>query len=103
MTDQLFLRILLPHAIFLEESGVVNVQVETPDGSYGFLPRRLDGTAALNPGLITYVKADGSEHHIAIDQGVLVKAGNGISIAVRNAVSSTDLGELHKNINEKFT
>ncbi len=102
MNNDLELKILLPHAIFLQKDGVVNVQVETSAGSYGFLPQRLDCVASIAPGLLTYVTADGKEYHVAVDRGLLVKAGKIISLTVRNAIGGTDLGELHKSINEKF-
>ncbi len=102
MVDELHLKILLPHAIFLETDGVVNVQVETRVGAYGFLPQRLDCVASIAPGLLTYITTDEKEHHIAVDRGLLVKSGKTISVAVRNAIGGTDLGELHKSINEKF-
>ncbi len=102
MADALHLKILLPHSIFLEKDGVVNVQVETTAGSYGFLPQRLDCVASIAPGLLTYVTADGKEYYIAVDRGLLVKSGKTVSLAVRNAIGGTDLGELHKSINERF-
>ncbi|HRP57285.1 F0F1 ATP synthase subunit epsilon [Agriterribacter sp.] len=102
MADELQLKILLPHAIFLEKGGVVNVQVETTAGAYGFLPQRLDCMASVAPGLLTYITADGKEYHVAVDRGLLVKAGKTISLVVRNAIGGSDLGELHKSINEKF-
>ncbi len=101
MSTGLLLKIMLPHTIFLEEEGVESVQVETAAGSHGFLPQRLDCTAPLPPGLITYIKA-GEEHYVAVDKGILVKAGNMIAVAVRNAMAGSDLGALHKRIDEQF-
>ncbi|HRE50709.1 MAG TPA: F0F1 ATP synthase subunit epsilon [Flavitalea sp.] len=102
MTEELRLKILLPHSIFLEEEGITNVQVETTAGSYGFFPQRLDCVASIPPGVLTYITTAGKEYYVAVDRGLLVKAGKTISLAVRNAIGGTDLGELHKSINEKF-
>lgn len=102
MADELHLKILLPHAIFLETDGVVNLQVETTAGAYGFQPQRLDCVAAIAPGVLTYRTTDGKEYYVAVDRGLLVKAGKTVSLTVRNAIGGTDLGELHTSINERF-
>ncbi|GAB3265134.1 F0F1 ATP synthase subunit epsilon [Larkinella harenae] len=102
MENLMQLKILLPHRIFLEQEGIHRVQVETATGSYGFLPQRLDCVATLPPGLLTYAGQDGKDHYVAVDQGVFVKAGQTILVAVRNAIGGTDLGELHKKVNEEF-
>ena len=74
----------------------------TLQGSVGFLPHRLDCAAALEPGILTYeTEADG-EVYVAIDQGVLVKAGNDVLISVRNAIGGTDLDQLHTAVKQEF-
>ena len=47
----------------------------TLQGSVGFLPHRLDCAAALEPGILTYESEADGEVYVAVDQGVLVKAG----------------------------
>ena len=39
---------------------------------------------------------------MAIDQGVLVKAGNDVLISVRNAIGGTDLDQLHAAVSKSF-
>lgn len=95
------LMILLPHKLFLHETAVSRVVVNTEAGSYGFLPARLDCVTALQSGLVIY-ESSGEEHYVAIDQGILVKMGDRISIAVRNAISGTSLGELHLKVKDVF-
>ena len=74
----------------------------TLQGSVGFLPHRLDCAAALEPGILTYeTEADG-EVYVAVDQGVLVKAGNDVFISVRNAIGGTDLDQLHTAVKQEF-
>ena len=74
----------------------------TLQGSVGFLPHRLDCAAALEPGILTYeTEADG-EVYVAVDQGVLVKAGNDVLISVRNAIGGTDLDQLHEAVKQEF-
>src|SRR6202044_261544 len=85
------LKILLPFGIFLDTKGVKRIVARSLQGSFGLLPHRLDCAAALAPGILTYeTEADG-EVDVAVDQGVLVKAGMEVLVSVRNAIGGTDL------------
>lgn len=96
------LKILLPFQIFAEKTGVSRVVAETPDGSFGLLPHRLDCVAALTPGILIY-EADGEgEIYVAVDEGVLVKTGPDVLISVRRASGGTDLAQLHDAVEEEF-
>jgi F-type H+-transporting ATPase subunit epsilon len=95
-------KVLLPYKVFVDLKNVTKVVAETNEGSYGFLPNRLDGVAALIPGIFTYQTTDGSDQYIAIDEGILVKQGLKIMVSVRNAVGGTDLGKLHELIENEF-
>ena len=78
------------------------IVARTLQGSVGFLPHRLDCAAALEPGILTYeTEADG-EVYVAVDQGVLVKAGDDVLISVRNAIGGTDLDQLHAAVKQEF-
>lgn len=103
MKDNLMhLKVLLPYKVFADVKNVTNVVAETNEGSYGFLPNRLDGVAALMPGIFTYQTTDGNDQYIAIDEGILVKEGLNIMVSVRNAVGGTDLGKLYELIEKEF-
>jgi len=69
------LKILLPFDIFTEKTGVSRIVAETHHGSFGILPRRLDCVAALTAGILTYETPSEGEVFLAVDEGVLVKAG----------------------------
>lgn len=94
------LQILLPFRIFLSEENVRSVVAETSDGLYGLLPRRLDCVAALVPGILSY-ETD-SVHYFAIDEGILVKAGNEILVSVRRAIGGAELGELREAVENEL-
>ena len=96
------LRILLPFGVFAEKANVLRVVADTTDGSYGFLPHRLDCVAALVPGVLTYETKDGGTVYVGIDQGVLVKAGDQVTVSVRRAVGGTDLGQLKDAVARDF-
>ena len=96
------LKILLPYQVFAEKKDVKRIVAETPQGSFGILPQRLDCTAALAPGILTYETETEGEIFIAIDEGILVKAGNDVSISVRNAIGGASLGQLNEAVNREF-
>ena len=96
------LKVLLPFQIFAQKKGVKRIVAQTFQGSFGLLPRRLDCTAALAPGILTYETEAEGEVYLAVDQGVLVKAGMDVLVSVRNAIGGTDLDELHEAVKREF-
>jgi F-type H+-transporting ATPase subunit epsilon len=100
--SEMQLKILLPFMVFEEKQGVKRIVAETPQGSFGLLPNRLDCVAALAPGILTYETEAEGEVFIAIDEGVLVKAGREVLVSVRNAIGGADLGELKKAVELDF-
>ena len=75
---------------------------ETREGSFELLPHRLDCVAALVPGILTYGTKEKETVFVAIDEGVLVKAGADVLISVRRAIGGTDLGQLHEAVKREF-
>jgi F-type H+-transporting ATPase subunit epsilon len=96
------LKILLPFQVFADKSDVTRIVAETPQGSFGLLPHRLDCVAALAPGILTFsTEADG-EVFVAVDEGVLIKAGAAVLVSVRRALGGTDLGQLRESVEREF-
>ena len=96
------LKVSLPFQTFVEQTGVTRMVAETRDGSFGILPRRLDCVAALVPGILIYkTEADG-EVFLAVDEGVLVKAGPDVFVSVRRAMTGTDLRQLRDKVTQEF-
>jgi F-type H+-transporting ATPase subunit epsilon len=96
------LKVLLPFRIFAEKARVSRVVVETRDGSFGLLPHRLDCVAGLAPGILIYETEAEGEVYAAVDEGVLVKAGQNVLVSVRNAIGGTDLGQLREAVDREF-
>ena len=96
------LKILLPHQIFAEIKNVSSIVAETSEGSFGLLPQRLDCVAALVPSIFMYETDSKTAHYLAVDEGVLVKAGSQVMVSVRNAFGGTDLGKLHESVENEF-
>jgi len=96
------LKVLLPFQVFIDKTGVSRIVAETSDGSFGLLPHRLDCVAALTPGILTYETISDGEVFLAVDEGVLVKAGPDVLVSVRRAMGGTGLGRLREAVEREF-
>ncbi|MBK8567527.1 MAG: F0F1 ATP synthase subunit epsilon [Saprospiraceae bacterium] len=96
------LKILLPFRVFAESDGVKRIVAESLQGSFGFLPNRLDCVVALVPGILTFETEMQGEVFIAIDEGILTKAGREVLVSVRNAIGGADLGKLKQAVEMEF-
>ena len=96
------LKILLPYKVFMEAQHVSSITIETSEGAYGMFRQRLDCVAALVPGIFTYEIGSNGAKYIAVDEGVMIKAGNEILVSVRNAVGGADLGKLGELVKREF-
>src|ERR1022692_3836914 len=96
------LKILLPFEIFAEKADVSRIVAETREGSFGILPHRLDCVAALAPGILTYETEEDGTVYLAVDEGVLVKAGADVLVSVRHTIGGTDLSQLHEAMKREF-
>lgn len=96
------LKVLLPFQVFSTNEGVSRIVVETEEGSFGILPRRLDCVAIIAPGILIFeTEADG-ETLMAVDQGVLVKTGQDVVVSVRRALVGQDLGQLRQSVESDY-
>jgi F-type H+-transporting ATPase subunit epsilon len=96
------LKVLLPFRVFAEIDDVIRIVAETPQGSFGLLPHRLDCVAVLTPGILTYETAAKGEVYIAVNEGMLVKTGADVLVSVRNAIGGADLGRLREAVSHEF-
>ena len=96
------LKVLVPYGVFADIKHVKRIVVETTEGSYGMLPRRLDCTAALVTGILLYETESEGEKYIAVNEGIMIKAGQQVSISVRYAIGNTPLGELKAMVEKQM-
>ena len=94
------LKVLLPTQILVDEE-VSKVVAEGENGFFGLLPRHIDFVSALVPSIL-FFESSGREEFLAIDGGILVKCGPEVLVSTRDAVRSTNLGELRGTVEEKF-
>jgi F-type H+-transporting ATPase subunit epsilon len=95
------LKVLLPTKVLVDEP-VIKVSGEDGAGSFTLLPRHIDYAAALPPSLLSFINEAGEENFLAVDEGILVKRGEQVTVSVHNAARGTDLGQLFRKIEEEF-
>ena len=96
------LTILLPFRIFAKLENVSRIIAETLEGSFGLLPHRLDCTAALVPGILSYTTNADDTTYLAVDEGALIKSGDYVSVSVRRAIAGTNLNDLHEAVVREY-
>jgi F-type H+-transporting ATPase subunit epsilon len=95
------LKVLLPSEVLLDEE-VAKVVAEAENGSFALLPRHIDFVSALAPGILSYESGEGEERFLAVDGGILVKAGPEVLVSTLNAVIGTSLQELRETVETQF-
>lgn len=95
------LKVLLPQRVLVDEE-IAKVTAEAANGGFCLLPRHVDFTAALVPGILFFEKTDGRETFLAVDEGTLVKCGKEVLVSTRNAVRGDDLATLEQTVREDF-
>lgn len=97
------MRLLLsvPTGVLMDRS-VAKIIAESDVGSFALLPQHADVAALLVPGLLAYYLEDGREVFVAVDHGLLVKAGPQVRVACQRAVIAGDLGSAEEMVRERF-
>jgi F-type H+-transporting ATPase subunit epsilon len=95
------LKILLPGGVLLHEE-VKKIIAEAMNGSFCLLPHHIDIVAALVPGILSFVTTGGHEVFLAVDEGVLVKAGTEVLVSSTRAVPGAELGKLKETVERVF-
>lgn len=101
MPDAMHLHVFSP-ADSAFDGEVLDLSAQGHDGQFGILPRHVDYTAPLVPGILAFTDADGREGFIAVDGGVLLKIGRKVRVATRRAVCGDDLGVLRETVQREF-
>ena len=77
------LKVLLPSEVLLDEE-VAKVKAEA-GGWFALLPRHVDFVGAPVPGILIFELPGRRTEYLAIDYGIMVKCGPGVSVSTRNA------------------
>jgi F-type H+-transporting ATPase subunit epsilon len=95
------LKVQVPGEIFINEP-VQKIIAEAHNGFFCLEPRHIDFVTALVPGLITYIKEDGTERILAVDEGILVKCDKEVLISTFSAVLGKNLDTLREAVTDYF-
>jgi F-type H+-transporting ATPase subunit epsilon len=95
------LKVLLPTEILIDRE-VTKVTAEAENGFFCLLPRHIDFVAVLVPGILFFESPGGKEEYLAVDEGILVKAGQEVLVSTRNAVQASQLGIVRQTVEERF-
>lgn len=88
----MLLEVCLPSGLLLERQ-VEKVVAPGLHGSFCLLPRHVGAVAPLRPGILTYLTRD-TEHYIALDEGLLTKKGQRVTVVTMRAIEGSSLEEL---------
>jgi len=101
-TSDMRLTVNLPTEVVVEVRAV-HIAAEGPEGHFTLLPRHIDFVSLIVPGVFTYrTTADGEDRYLGVDEGMLVKCGRHVRVALRDAVAGDNLGELRDEVERRF-
>lgn len=95
------LRVYEPTRVVIDERAL-KVVAEAANGMFCLLPRHVDFTAALVPGILYFDDDEGSTRYVALDEGILVKRGADVLVSCYQAVAGRDLDELQRMVAARY-
>lgn len=95
------LTILLPSEVLLTAS-VTRLGGDAVNGSFVVLPRHIDFTTALVPGILYFQEEHAEPKFVAIDSGILVKRAQSVWVSVLQAVRGDDLEHLDQVVEQEY-
>ncbi|MFA7552815.1 MAG: F0F1 ATP synthase subunit epsilon [Spongiibacteraceae bacterium] len=98
-TMQVTLR-LPTHELFHGEATKLFAVAE--NGAFSMLPNHIDYVTSLLPSVLILTTVDGKEIFFGVDEGVLVKKGHQVDIAIRRGVQGKDLDTLNDTVQSSF-
>ncbi|WP_289041134.1 ATPase [uncultured Aliiroseovarius sp.] len=101
MASDMHVYLRLPSTV-LFDGVATRLRGEAADGGFGILPNHVDFVTALVPSVLLITQTEGVERFFGIDEGLLVKKGRVVEVAVRRGVESADLDELQDTIGSQF-
>lgn len=94
--------ILMQPTEILVDQPIAKLTAEGQNGEFCLLPNHVDIVAALVPGILAFALDDGTEHLWAVDEGILVKQGSTVRVAVRHGVPGNSLETLQQAVQQQF-
>ena len=82
------LKVLAPAKIIVDKEAE-KIVARGLEGYFCLLPHHVDFVSGLSPGILSLEETAGGEQSLAIDEGILVKCGDEVLVATRNAFMET--------------
>jgi len=101
MSLQMHVSIGLP-GVTLFDGIAVRVNAVASNGAFGVLPNHVDFVTALVPSVLLITQPDGMERIFGVAEGLFVKQGHEVDIAVRRGVESADLETVQATVEDFF-
>jgi F-type H+-transporting ATPase subunit epsilon len=96
------LKVILPNKVLIDQE-ITKVIAEAENGSFCLLPKHIDFVAALVPGILSFEAGkEKGEEFLAVDEGILVKCDDDVTVSTRKAILSKDLGILKRTVKDEF-
>ena len=99
MAREMQVRIGLPGSA-LYQGSAIQVSGVAANGGFGILPNHIDFVTALVPSVLLVTEPGGTERIFGIDEGMLVKKGHTVEIAVQRGVEAPDLASLDAAVSD---
>lgn len=86
----------------LYQGKVLKLFAVAENGAFGMLPNHIDFVTSLVPSVLILTLEDGREQIFGIDEGILVKQGHKVDIAIRRGAQGEDLDTLQESVRKNF-
>lgn len=94
------IKIILPNETLLDQE-VNKITAPGSEGAFQILPRHIDVTWSLDPGILSISDDDGVQYY-AIYQGVLVKHEDLVYVSCFQAIKGDSLEALNETVRKNF-
>lgn len=86
----------------LYEGAATELFAVAENGAFGILPNHIDFVTALVPSVIILTLENTTEQFFGIDEGVFIKIGHRVDIAIRRGVQGQNLDHLRATVETAF-
>lgn len=86
----------------LFEGPVLRLLATAANGAFGMLPNHTDFVTALVPSVLILTGENDQEQFFGIDEGILMKTGHQVDIAIRRGVQGDNLESLNDTVLASF-
>jgi F-type H+-transporting ATPase subunit epsilon len=93
--------VLLPEKTYWQGK-VKKIVGEAINGFFCLLPRHVDFVTIMTPGIFFALTEKEEDIYLAINEGILIKANNQVTLSTRGAVKGDNLGDLKKEVEKNF-